>query len=99
MRRRSTSIERTLAKMSKEMDDLTASVAAEKSVDNSAIALIQGLSQQLQAAIASGNPAALEQLASDLNAQQAALASAVAANTPAPAPAPAAPGDGSAPAA
>lgn len=82
-------INRRLIKMSQQLDHLTAAVQAEKTADASAIALIQGLSQQLRDALAKPDPsAAIEQLASDLDASQAALAAAVAANTPAADPAP-----------
>lgn len=67
--------------MSQELDDLTASVAANKTVEQSAITLIQGLSAQITAA--AGNPAALAALAADLNTQANDLATAVAAGTPA----------------
>jgi hypothetical protein len=72
--------------MSKELDDLTASVAAEGTVIDSAVALINGLAEQLAAA--GTDPAKLAALKSDIDAKAAALASAVAANTPAAPPAP-----------
>jgi len=75
------------------LDPLTAEVANNTTVVNSAIALIQGIKAQLDAAIASNDPAALKALSDQLAANDAALGAAVAANTPAapatPAPAPA----------
>jgi hypothetical protein len=73
------------------LDDLTAQVAQNTSVEASAVQLIQGLATQLQAAIAAGNPAALQALAQQLNTSATALAAAITANTP-PAPPPAPPG-------
>lgn len=72
--------------MGKELDDLTASVAAEDTVIASALTLIQGLSAQVAAA--GTDPAKLIALKADIDARATALAAAVAANTPsAPAPA------------
>lgn len=70
------------------LDALTAAVAAETSVNASAIALINGFAAQLAAA--GTDPAALAALASQVTANASALAAAVSANTPAAAP-PAAP--------
>jgi hypothetical protein len=71
------------------LDDLTAQVARNSDVEDSAIALLQGLKKALDAAIASGNPAALTALSTQLGAKTDALAAAVVANTPAtPSPAP-----------
>lgn len=70
-------------KMSAALDALTAAVAAEKTVVDSAIALLGGLESQLDALIAAGNPdPALASLAADLGTQTAALSAAVTANTP-----------------
>lgn len=71
------------------LDDLTAQVAANTTVEGSALTLIQGLAAKLAAAIAAGNPAALTALQTQLKTSADALAAAVAQNTPA-APAPAA---------
>lgn len=60
-----------------ELDDLT-----------TAVTLLQGLKMQLDAAIASNDPAKLEALSQQLGASTAALSAAITANTPA---APAAP--------
>lgn len=64
--------------------DLQNAVAAETTVEQSAITLIQSLASQLTAALASGNPtAAVEAVVTTMTANQTALAAAVAANTPA----------------
>lgn len=68
-------------KMSKEMDDLTAAVARDTDVENSAITLLQGLKTQLDAA--GTDPAKLAALSTQLSSNADALAAAVAANTPA----------------
>ncbi len=69
------------------LDDLRTEVAESKTVSESAVLLLQGLKEQLDDAIASGDPAALTQLSADLDAQTNRLAAAVTANTP-PAPPP-----------
>ena len=58
-------------------------VAETKAVNQSAVALLQGLKTKLDEAIASGDPAVLQALADDLDASTNSLATAVAANTPA----------------
>lgn len=71
--------------------NVTAAVAAEQTVDASAIALLNGLKTELDAAIAAnqgGDDSQLQALSDQLSTEQAALAAAVTANTPA---APAAP--------
>lgn len=65
---------------------LTAQVAQNTSVEQSAVTLIQGLASQLAAA--GTDPVALSALQSQLNASATALAAAVTANTPAAPPAP-----------
>jgi hypothetical protein len=70
--------------MSKELDDLTAAVAAEDSVIDSAVALINGIPALIAAA--GTDPAKLSALSADISTKSAALAAAVAANTPAAAP-------------
>lgn len=65
------------------LDDLKAAVAAEDTVVDSAVALLQGLKAALDAAIASGNPADLTALSADIGAKTKSLSDAVAANTPA----------------
>lgn len=73
--------QRRLGTMSKEMDDLTAMVARTLEVEQSAQVLIEGLSAQLKAN--KDDPAAIEALAGQLDAQAANLAAAVTQNTPA----------------
>lgn len=77
--------------MAKGLDDLRAAVAAQSTVNESAVALLQGISQKLNAAIAGDDDDAVEEIAKQLEAQTAQLAAAVAANTPAASPAPSAP--------
>lgn len=69
--------------MSVELDALTAAVAHNTDVEESAIILLNGLKTQLDAAIASGDPAALRALSDSITAETDKLAAAVAANTPA----------------
>lgn len=64
-----------------ELDDLTAQVAATDAGIDSAVVLLDGLAAKLDAAIASGNPAALVALSADLKAKTDALAAAVVADT------------------
>jgi hypothetical protein len=66
-----------------ELDQLKAEVAATRTVEESAIALLKGLKAKLDAAIASGDPKALTELSDSLGSERAALASAVTENTPA----------------
>lgn len=63
------------------LSDLQADVAAEDTVIDSAVALLKGLKDALDAA--GTDPVALAALKTDLEAKTAALAAAVAANTPA----------------
>lgn len=89
-------IHREIRKMSAELDDLKASVAAEDTVIASAVTLLSGLSAQidkLAAEIANGTATAadLTALSDDIKAQTAGLSNAIATNTrpdqpPAPAP-------------
>jgi hypothetical protein len=65
------------------LDDLKAAVQKETEVDQSAIVLLNGLKAQLDAAIASNDPAALQALSDQLGSSSQSLADAVAANTPA----------------
>jgi hypothetical protein len=65
------------------LDELTAKVSANSAVVDSAVELLNGLKERLDAAIASGDPAELEALSASLGADTAELAAAVAANTPA----------------
>ena len=81
------SLKHTLIKgvniMAGELDALTAQVAANTTIEGSALTLIQGLAAQLAAAIAAGNPAALTALETQLKTSADALAAAIATNTPA----------------
>lgn len=70
--------------MANQLDALKTQVEATKTVSQSAIVLLQGLKAKLDEAIASGDPAALQQLADDLGANAQALAAAITTNTPAP---------------
>jgi len=72
-------IERTIKKMSTEMDDLEREVQESTAVQESAISLITGLAQQIRDL--KDEPAKLEELANKLDTSSAALAAAVAANT------------------
>jgi DNA-binding FadR family transcriptional regulator len=67
-------------KMAGELDALKQQVTEMAGVEQSAVALIEGLHQRLTDAIAAGDPAALQALADDLKGQKDALAAAVAAN-------------------
>lgn len=74
-----------LETMSTKMEDLTAQVAANTTVIDSALTLIQGFSAQLDAAVAAaraGDDTKLTELAASLKSEDDALAAAVAANTP-----------------
>ena len=62
------------------LDDLTAQVAANKTVIDSALALINGIAARITAA--GTDPAALAALTTSLKSEDDALAAAVAANTP-----------------
>lgn len=72
-------IQREMKKMSAELDRLTAEVSQTGTVVDSAIALIQGLADQIRQL--QTDPAALAKLADDLDAKTNALAAAVEANT------------------
>lgn len=69
------------AHMSTQLDALTAQVAANRTVIESAVTLIRGLAQQIQDA--AGDPVKLQALVDDLQASDTALAQAVQDNTPA----------------
>ena len=64
------------------LDDLTAQVAANKTVIDSALALINGIAARITAA--GTDPAALAALTTSLKSEDDTLAAAVATNTPAP---------------
>ncbi len=63
------------------LDDLKAQVARVKDVDDSAVALLKGLKAKLDAAIASGDPAAVQALSDELGKDTDGLAAAVSENT------------------
>lgn len=69
--------------MAGELDALKVDVAESVDVQNSAIVLLNGLKAALDAAIASGDPAALTALSASLDSTKDALAAAIVANTPA----------------
>lgn len=68
--------------------DIQAAVAAEQTVETSVITLLGQLSMELQAAIDSEDPVAMQAVVTAINTNAAALSAAITANTPAP-PAPA----------
>lgn len=74
-------LELEMEQMMADLTTLTKDVNDETTVVNSAIALIQGLAAQITAA--GTDPAALKALTDSMEATQASLAAAVAANTPA----------------
>lgn len=65
------------------MDELKAAVARNTAIDDSVVALLQGISQQLKDALASGNPQAITEVIAQLDANTQKMADAVTANTPA----------------
>lgn len=71
------------AKIMTELETLKAKVAESVTVQKSAVILLDGIKAKLDAAIASGDPAALAQLSADLGTETADLAAAVSRNTPA----------------
>lgn len=75
-------IHKQLKKIMATLADLKAKVEAEKAVEDSAVTLLVGLNQQLKDALASSDPAAIQALSDELDANTAALAAAVTANTP-----------------
>ena len=86
-----------MATIDESIADLTQKVAAQTTVDASAVAALSGIAQMLKdalaaAATAGATPAqlqALTDLSTSISANNTSLANAVTANTPAPAPAPA----------
>ena len=65
------------------MDDLKASVQRNTDAESSVITLLQGISQQLKDALAANDPAAIKAVIDKIDANTAAAAAAVVANTPA----------------
>lgn len=77
-------LSRRLRKVMATLADIQAKVAAETTVEQSAITLLQELSQQLKDALANGaDPATLQAIADNLDQNNANLAAAITANTPA----------------
>ena len=72
-----------LTTMGQELDTLKTEVQETTTVIASAVTLIKGLKEKLDAAIASGDPAQLTALSQSLDTSQQELAAAIAANTPA----------------
>ena len=65
------------------MDDLNASVQRNTDAEAAVVTLLQGISQQLKDALAAGDPAAIQAVITKIDANTAAAAAAVVANTPA----------------
>lgn len=83
-------LDRVLSQEVKNMsaiDTLRGQVERNTGVTESAITLLQGLKTQLDGAIASGDPAAIQALSDTLGSETDRLAAAVTANTPAATPA------------
>ncbi len=72
-----------LQTMAGELAQLQTDVAAQTDVVSSAVVLLKGLKAALDAAIASGDPAALQALSASLESNTKTLSDAVTANTPA----------------
>ena len=66
------------------IQDVSAAVAAESTVDDSIIVLLNGIVQQLKDAQASNDPAALDVVVAGIQANTAKIQAAVTANTPTP---------------
>lgn len=66
--------------------DIQAAVAAEKTVEDSAVALLEQLVTELKAAMAGNDPVAMQALVDQISANTQTLAAAVTANTQPPAP-------------
>ena len=80
IRRELESLSRKVDKLMATLADLQAEVAAEDTVIDSAVTLIQGLADQVKNL--QPNQAAIDALAADIKGKSDALAAAVAANTP-----------------
>jgi hypothetical protein len=65
------------------MDDLKAAVQRNTDAEAAVVTLLQGISQQLKDALAAGDPAAIQAVITQIDANTAAAAAAVVANTPA----------------
>jgi|SRR5882762_338415 len=64
------------------MQDVAAAVAAESTVDDSIIVLLNGIAQQLKDALAANDPVALQAVVDGIHANTAKIQAAVTANTP-----------------
>lgn len=64
------------------IQDVQTAVAAQTTVDTSVVTLLQNITAQLQAAQASGDPAALDAVVASIQANTQVLSNAVTANTP-----------------
>jgi len=78
-----TAIKSTLGEFKMTLDDLVTKVTAENTVIDSAVTLLSTIKAELDAAIASGDPAKVQAVADLIDAGQKKLADAVVANTPA----------------
>ena len=65
------------------LQDIQQAVTDEKSVEDSVLALLNNVEQQLKDAIAANDPAAMQAIVDQIAANKQAMADAVAANTPA----------------
>lgn len=65
------------------LDDIKQAVADEKTVEDSVLALLNNVEQQLKDAIAQNDPAAMQAIVHQIAANKQAMADAVAQNTPA----------------
>lgn len=65
------------------MQNVTDAIAAESTIDDSIVTLLNGIVQQLKDAQAAGTPAALDAVVAGIQANQAKISAAVLANTPA----------------
>ena len=65
------------------LEDLKAAVTRNTDAGNSVVVLLQGISQQLKDAKASGDPAAIDEVIASLEAETTRFGEAVVANTPA----------------
>jgi transcriptional regulator of heat shock response len=75
-------LKKGFSNMANILDALQAEVTKVEGVEDSAIALLQGLSQQLKDALAANDPAKIQAIIDELDAKTTALAVAVTANTP-----------------
>jgi len=73
------------------IQEVQAAVARESTVEDSVVALLTQISQQLKDAIAANDPVAMQAVVDQIDQNSQRLADAVTANTPAPPPAPPAP--------